>query len=720
MKPRILIIDDSLTVRMNLAEAFAEGGFDTVLCATASEAWDVLARESFSLIVLDVLLPDANGIDVLRALKSAPATAEIPVMLLSTETEVSDRIRGLETGADEYVGKPYDTTYVVARARELARVDPSAPRGSASAMVLVIDDSATYREALRSALESAGYAVRVAATGEEGLRAAAASRPRAIIVDGMLPGIDGATVIRRLRLDAALRRTPCLLLTASEDHREELRALDAGADAFVHKEADTASVLLRLAAVLRSAGATEQEPTTSLLGPKKILAVDDSLTYLNALSEELRREGYDVAQARSGEEAIELLAVQPVDCILLDLIMPGLSGHETCRRIKATPSLRDIPLVMLTSMEERESMIEGINAGADDYFTKSSDFMVLEARLRAQIRRKQFHEENRLIREQLASKEIEAVEARAARHLSDARASSLAELQSRNRLLEEAMRSESEAHETLKTTQSALVQSEKLASLGQMVAGIAHEINNPLAFVINNLAVLQRDISGVREVLTLYQETDAMVVRDAPELHERIHAAEQRIDLGYVLPNLADMLARSREGLRRIERIVVNLRSFARIDGSEWYEVNLNEGFVSTVEMLRWRAGTKNVVIDTELGALPCVWCHPAKINQLAMNLLANAIDACGESGKVTLCTRCEGTSVCIEVGDDGCGIEPILQARIFDPFYTTKAPGEGTGLGLSIAYGIVKEHRGTIEVDSAPGRGSRFTVRLPIDARSG
>ena len=163
-----------------------------------------------------------------------------------------------------------------------------------------------------------------------------------------------------------------------------------------------AIILAKLAAILRrTSGALPTDEKTSVLGPKKILAVDDSATYLQELAGSLRQEGYDVILARSGEEAIELLAIQSVDCILLDLLMPGLGGQETCLRIKAAPITRDIPLVMLTALEEREAMIQGLSAGADDYIQKSGDWEILKARVRAQIRRKQFEDENRRIREEL-------------------------------------------------------------------------------------------------------------------------------------------------------------------------------------------------------------------------------------------------------------------------------------------------------------------------------
>src|SRR3984893_7884743 len=186
----------------------------------------------------------------------------------------------------------------------------------------------------------------------EGLASAAAGRPGAVIVDSVLPGIDGATVIRRLRLDTGLRSVPCLLLTGSEDRHMELRALEAGGDAFVRKEEDAEVILARLAAVLRSASTSVADKTAGLLGPKRLLAVDDSATYLAEVAAMLREEGYDVVPVHSGEEALELLAAQSVDCILLDLLMPGLSGRETCQRIKAVPIVRDIPLIVVTSVED--------------------------------------------------------------------------------------------------------------------------------------------------------------------------------------------------------------------------------------------------------------------------------------------------------------------------------------------------------------------------------
>ena len=282
------------------------------------------------------------------------------------------------------------------------------------------------------------------------------------------------------------------------------------------------------------------------------------------------------------------------------------------------------------------------------------------------------------------------------------------ELHDKHRQLEDTL-------EKLKQAQSFMVQTEKLAGLGQMVAGVAHEINNPLAFVSNNVAVLQRDTRSLVELITMYQKADAHIAERDAELLAAIRELSERIDLAYTKDNLDQMLVRSRDGLRRIQQIVKDLRDFARLDESDLHEVDLNLGVESTINIIQGHAKKKRVTIDKQLTPLPRVTCHPAKVNQVIMNLVGNAIDACPEGGKVTVTTSANGSTISIAVSDTGPGVPDSIRQRIFDPFFTTKPPGEGTGLGLSISYGIVKDHGGAIELTSAPGEGARFVVTLPV-----
>ena len=432
MTPTVLIVDDSLTVRMDLHEAFSDDGFATILCATGAEARTAFTGAPFDAAVLDVLLPDADGLELLTELRHTPGRDGVVTMLLSSESEVNDRLAGLRIGADEYVGKPYDAGYVVARTRQLLGENPD--RAADRTTVLVIDDSMTFREELRDLLEPEGYTVLTASGGEEGLRMAADRRPHAIIVDGVMPGIDGATVIRRIRLDPALRDTPCLLMTAADDYATEMQMLDAGADAFVRKQQDLAVVLAKLAAVLRqSADQLPIEALSGVHGPGKVLTVSPDRAALDLWGDALRADGYDVIRAAGMEETLELLAAQPVDCIVLGLDTDIERSRDDCRRLREVPQVGDLPLVM-TGAEEW--MLDCLAAGADDYVRGLDVPEGLRIHVRAQIRRKQSHDEARRIREELMRRELDATEERAARQLAETRAALVEELEWRNRELE--------------------------------------------------------------------------------------------------------------------------------------------------------------------------------------------------------------------------------------------------------------------------------------------
>lgn len=652
-----LIVDDSATVRMNLKEMLDAAALPTVACASLLQARTALAKDRFALVILDILLPDGDGIELLKEIRAAPAGSDTAVMLLSTEAEVRDRVRGLTTGADAYVGKPYDSGYVVARARELvSRSDRDDCDDRKT--VLLIDDSITFREHLKATLESANYRVIVAGNGEEGLRLAAAARPAAIVVDGLLPGIDGATVIRRIRLDAALRALPCLLLTASEDRNAEVHALDAGADAFVRKEDDETIVLARLNAMLRTAGEqAAQGETGSLLSRKKVLAVDDSETYLQELAHALRGDGYEVVLARSGEEALELLTVEPVDCILLDLLMPGIGGRETCRRVKSAPGMRDIPIVMLTAVEDRQAMIQGLSAGADDYIAKSSDLELLRARVLAQIRRKQFADENRRIRDQLLRAEIESLEARTAQKNAEVRAALIDELEAKNE------------------------------ELNTFSYSVAHDLRAPLRSLDGfSLALLEDyddklDDQG-RQYLQFIRKSAqqmAMLIDDLLELSRvtRVELQREPVDVTELATNIVHRLH-----MEQPERDVdVVIAPGLRVNGDSRLLHIAFENLLGNA----WKYSSKRTHTRIEVGNMPAI------------------------GGEV------------IFVRDNGAGFDMSYASKLFGVFQRLHSSRdfEGTGIGLATVQRIVRRHGGRIWAESEVDRGATFYFTLQGSRRS-
>ena len=660
MTRAILVVDDSLTVRMSLVEMLEAEDFPVVACATGAEARRAMSEMRFALAILDILLPDTDGIELLKEIRADPGCADMAVMLLSTETEVRDRIRGLQTGADEYIGKPYDPSYVVARAHELVRRRENAS-GQADETVLIVDDSITFREAMKALLLEAGYRVVVADSGEEGLRQAARVRPGAIIVDGELPGIDGGTVIRRVRLDAALRRIPCLLLTASGERNAEVKALEAGADAFLRKSDDFAVMLARLKAVMRNTGlqAAPEQDSVSLLGPKKILAVDDSETYLQALADALRQDSYDVVLARSGEEAIELLNVQRVDCILLDLMMPGFGGLETCRILKSTPGLRDIPVVMLTAVEDRETMIEGLGAGADDFISKSSDFAVLQARVVAQLRRKQFEDENRQFREQLLQKEVEAAEARMAREVAEVRAALVEELEVKNK------------------------------ELDAFSYSVAHDLRAPLRSIDGFSQALLEDYGEVLD------ETGQQYLRYVRESAQQMSAL------------IDDLLELSRVTRSELVRGGLDLSSIAQDVGGRVARRNPGRDVKLVIRDGLQAKGDPRLLTVVFENLIGNAWKFTGKID-----------DATIEVGRLDD----DEENPTFYVRDNGAGFDMAYAAKLFGVFQRLHSAEEfeGTGIGLATVQRIIHRHGGRVWAEGEIGKGATFFFTLSGGQRAG
>jgi CheY-like chemotaxis protein len=657
MKLSVVIVDDSLTVRMDLQEAFEDAGFAVRACANARQAREALAAGSVDVAVLDVQLPDGDGVDLLRELRATPAGGGTIVLMLSSASEIAQRIRGLRTGADEYVGKPYDTQYVIARTRELLR-QRKGGHAPERATILLVDDSATFRHAMREALEDAGYEVTTAATGEEGLRLAAELLPSAVIVDGVLPGIDGMTVVRRVRLDAALRGVPCLLLTGSHELSVELQALDAGADAFVHKDEEIPVILARLGAALRATERRAGEGPSSLLAPKKVLAVDDSATYLQELADVLRGEGYDVVSAHSGEQALELLSVQVVDCILMDLQMPGLDGRETCLRIKSAPGVRDIPLIMLTALEDRAAMLAGLGAGADDYIQKSSEFEVIKARVRAQLRRKQFEDENRRIREDLLH---EASETRAARELAETRAGLVDQLERKSRELELATQAKS-----------------------RFLAMMSHEIRTPLNAVIGMAGLL------AKSSLTDQQREYADIIRTSGD------------HLLAVINDILDFSSLEFGGLALESR-----------------PMTVATVVEESLDLVAGAARAKDIELTYELAPVVprTVLGDAGRIRQILVNYLSNAVKFTAQGEVVvTIDSRplADGRhELHGAVRDTGKGIPQDRFDRLFHSFSQVDASVRrefgGTGLGLAICKRLAELMEGRVWVESVADRGSTF-----------
>jgi signal transduction histidine kinase len=264
-----------------------------------------------------------------------------------------------------------------------------------------------------------------------------------------------------------------------------------------------------------------------------------------------------------------------------------------------------------------------------------------------------------------------------------------------------------------------VIQSEKLASLGMLSAGVAHEINNPLAYVSNNLAVIERDVRFLLSILAIYEKAGPGLATTQPELLHQVDRLAAEFDLNYVKENMGKILRSTRHGIKRVADIVQNLRGFARLDQAAVDQADVHEALRTAVEMLRGRLDRRNISVEERLGELPLVAGSPAQLNQVFLNLLVNAMQAIEsthrDDGRIAITTEANNGEIIVEVADNGCGIADENLPQIFDPFFTTKNVGDGTGLGLSITHGMVQDHGGRLEVESVPGQGTRFRVFLPV-----
>ncbi len=664
MRPRILIVDDSLTVRMDLGEALQSAGFDTVLCADIRSAREALADERAALVVLDILLSDGSGLDFLKALRRSPTTAQVPVLLLSTKEEVKNHVQTMDAGAVVFIGKPYDLAEVVTQAQALTQVN---------------------------------------GVGEAGFYA------------GTGPGV---------------------------------------------------------------------------LGAKRLLAVDDSITYLQELASQLRGEDYVVILATSGEQALECLTTEQVDGILLDLIMPGLSGQEACKRIKQRAKWRDIPLIMLTARDDRDAMIECINAGADDYIAKSADFEVLKVRLRAHLRRKHFEDENHRIREKLVRSETEAT----------ARIQIEAEklkLDQRLRDQQFYTRSLIESNiDALMTTDPAGIITDVNKQMEALTGCTRDElIGAPFKSYFTDPA---RAEAGIKLVLSAKKVTDYEltacardgkktvvsynattfydrertlqgvfgVARDVTE-RKRFEQALQETNVemesaksAAEKANLAksDFLSGMSHELRSPLNAILGFaqlmaaaspppsdvqeESITQILQAGWHLLKLiNEILdLSVVEsgkvslslepvalsevlsechaMMEAQAQQRGILMTFPRFEQPSfVWADQTRLKQIVINLLSNAIKYNQSSGQVTVVyTVMSSDRIRISFKDTGAGLTPEKMAQLFQPFNRLGQEAgsvAGTGIGLVVTKQLVELMDGVLGVDSTVGDGSVFWVEL-------
>lgn len=534
---------------------------------------------------------------------------------------------------------------------------------NAASRILVVEDSETQALALRGLLEQEGFEVEVSPTAEAALERLNGDLPDLVVADFHLPGMDGRELSRQIRLNGRTRALPVLMLTSARELDLERQGLESGVDAYLPKSADVEVMLARLKALLRRPQAAGAERGRAFRRARVLLAHDSPTARLR-LRRLLEQDGYEVVEATTEQDAIQALDDQ-TDCVLLPFAAARWDGLDLTRDLNVQRRRLGFPfqiVVIGPGPEQTAELAAAFDAGADEVVRSVDSDDVLQVRLRAVLRRKMLHDEAR---------RSQAAEARAA--AADQLARANAELQAANRQLREA--------------QAQLVQSAKMASLGELVAGIAHEINNPLAFILGHQDTVERLVKEVAET-------------PGP---------------GAAAPSLAkaqDRLRAMRLGLQRIQTLVLNLRKFSRLDEAENQLLDVPDAIETVLALLKPKLS--EIEVRRRFDAGSALHASPALMNQVVMNVLANAADALGGTGVIEIATHEAGGRYTIEISDSGPGVPAQLRDRVFEPFFTTKPVGSGTGLGLAIAYSVVRAHDGDIAIDEGPLGGARFTIELP------
>lgn len=388
-------------------------------------------------------------------------------------------------------------------------------------------------------------------------------------------------------------------------------------------------------------------------------------------------------------QALQVAIAKPPNVILLDLVMPEVDGLLLLRWLRRHSATREIPIVMLSATEDPELKANAFTQGANDYLIKPPAADELIARLRYHARSYQ-NFQGMVSATQLAKAQAQQLE---------------------------------KTLQVLQATQAQLIQTEKLAGLEQLVAGMAHEINNPINFIYGNLTYAQEYIEQLLQVAQLNQQPCSSAC-------SRLLQQAAYVDIEFVAEDLPRLLNSMKVGVERVQQIILSLRNFSHLHQADLKAVNIHEGLESTLLILQHRFAGSSKMARIELikdyGSLPLVECYPAQLNQVFMNVLSNAVDAIQEMrqkneefcvGQIHISTRSSDRATAIvHITDNGCGIPEEIQPRIFDPFFTTKPVGKGTGLGLSSSYQvIVNQHGGVLRCESVPNQGTQIWIEIPL-----
>jgi signal transduction histidine kinase len=566
--------------------------------------------------------------------------------------------------------------------------------------ILIAEDDYISRNLLKRMLTDMGHQV---VETENGRQAWALLRKRPIrllVTDWMMPEMDGLELCRNIRNTTFDEYIYVIVLTAKDRKKDLVEVFQSGADDYIPKPFDPEELKARVLTGLR---VIDLEERHKRMQNSLIDSQNDLLSIVDALPEQIVVINSDFRVVTVNQAFCQTLDVEPIHLVGEPITVHAVEG--------ATRTFLSTVIELA-----RETFDTGRAGDIRHTFYNEPE----PARQRQIVSIPMVDETAQVAQVLIVGTEIQAEDARQPEV--DGLLSRLAEIQTamaRKEGEEQALRRQ------LELSRNQMLQSEKMAAIGQLSAGVAHEINNPTGFVDNNLKALSEYLLDLSTMITAYRGL-CETLRDAASqtslgnnLMEKLAAAlelEQRLKLDFLLEDITGLVSDCREGTRRIKKIVADLKRFVHPGEDTLQRVDINEGLTTTLNVvnheIKYRA-----VVETELAPLPMVKGYPQQLNQVFMNLLVNAAQAIEKNGRIEVKSRCCDGWAEVSIRDTGCGIAAENLSKIFEPFFTTKEAGKGTGLGLYLVAKIIEKHQGTIDVQSKPGEGTTFTIRLPAES---
>ena len=564
--------------------------------------------------------------------------------------------------------------------------------------ILIVEDDYVSRNVLEKTLQKAGYEPITAEDGLEALERYLETDISLIISDWMMPNMDGVSLCRKVREASKGSYVYFIMLTVKDKKEDLIQAFEAGVDDFISKPFNTGEIKARIKTGERI---IRLEQDHKLLQNVLIESKNKLLTVFDSLKEEVISIDSDFRIISANKSMLNEMNI-PFNRIIGSDFLNILAIRRFKGKHESIPTLIQ---KTFTTGKCRSSIHECIDSKGK---IKQKELIYTPVKNNDEVA--QVVISCRDITEEMKSAEK-------INHLNEELNAAILQAKLKNEELEKTL-------QRLKGSQAQIFQSEKMSSIGQLAAGIAHEINNPTGFVSSNLKTLaeyQEDLGGLiikyRDLLSklkdMYANTETPFIL-SKQIHE-IKKTEEEIDIEYILGDIKDLIEESKEGTNRIKKIVQDLKDFAHPGEDKLQLADINKNIESTLNIV-WNEIKYKATVTKEFGDLPEIECYPHQLNQVFMNILVNAAQAIDKNGEIKIKTKRENNNINITISDNGSGIPCENIENIFNPFFTTKELGKGTGLGLNVAYNIVKKHKGKINVESEVGKGTTFTISIPVE----